>query len=107
MLSGAAHRVADAWTSAALRLTAPAWDNLPHPPSRGMVSGPGHDPDRVLIAGNGSAVGWGVLDHALGLPGHLARAVASITGRGVDLDVIAEPEPDSPTVCSCATTPSC
>lgn len=92
MLSGAAHRVADAWTSAALRLTAPAWDALPHPPSRGMVSGPGHDPDRVLVAGNGSAVGWGVLDHALGLPGHLARAVAAITSRGVDLDVIAEPE---------------
>lgn len=92
MLSGAAHRVADAWTSAALRLTAPAWDDLPHPPSRGMVSGPGHDPDRVLIAGNGSAVGWGVLDHALGLPGHLARAVAAITSRGVDLDVMAEPE---------------
>ena len=45
---------------------------------------------RVLLAGSGPVVGWGVGSHDLGLPGAVARAVAATTGRGVGGDVAAE-----------------
>ena len=38
---------------------------------------PGLDPDRVLLIGNGLAVGWGVLIHDLALPGFLSRALSA------------------------------
>jgi GAF domain-containing protein len=46
---------------------------------------------RVLLAGSGPVVGWGVGSHDLGLPGAVARAVAATTGRGVVVDVAADP----------------
>jgi GAF domain-containing protein len=46
---------------------------------------------RVLLAGSGPVVGWGVGSHDLALPGAVARAVAATTGRGVVVDVIADP----------------
>jgi GAF domain-containing protein len=48
-------------------------------------------PDRVLLIGSGMAVGWGVTSHDVGLGGALARAVTVRTGRGVDVDIIADP----------------
>lgn len=57
---------------------------------RVQISGP--DPDRILVAGGGIAVGFGVLSHALGIAGHLARKVSGATGRGVDVDIIASPD---------------
>lgn len=56
-----------------------------------MAHAPGIDPDRVLVFGNGAAVGWGVRSHDLAIPGHLARQVSSLTGRGVDVDLVADP----------------
>lgn len=56
------------------------------------VHAPGIGLDRILVVGSGSAVGWGVLSHELALPGALARALAARTGRGVDVDAIADPE---------------
>ncbi|WP_336493072.1 hypothetical protein, partial [Methylobacterium nigriterrae] len=37
-------------------------------------------------------VGWGVTTHGLALPGFLARALTSLTGRGTDVDVVASPD---------------
>lgn len=91
MLAELAQRVADVWSSTVIRIAAPRDDGAPRPPQRDMVSGRGHDPDRVLLAGGGCGVGWGVLDHNLGLAGHLARQVAGITSRGVDLEVNVNP----------------
>ena len=91
MFAGLAQRAADMWSSAVIRLATPPDQDAPRPPQRDTVSGPGHDPDRVLLAGGGSAVGWGVLDHHLALAGYVARQVAGITGRGVDLDVNVNP----------------
>jgi GAF domain-containing protein len=46
---------------------------------------------RILLAGSGPAAGWGVASHDLALPGGLARALASITGRGCVVDVLPHP----------------
>ena len=65
---------------------------LPQPVDSPHVHAPGADPDRVLLFGSGPAVGYGVLSNDLALPGQLARQLSAITGRGVDLDVVADPE---------------
>ena len=44
--------------------------------------------DRVLLLGNGPCHGWGVVTHQLGLPGQLARAIRSRTGRACDVDYV-------------------
>jgi lysophospholipase L1-like esterase len=64
-------------------------DTVPHPAdaSRRFVAGP--DPDRILLLGNGPAIGFGVLTQELALPGHLARRLAAATGRGASVDVVA------------------
>lgn len=46
---------------------------------------------RVLLAGSGPVVGWGVGSYDLALPGALARALAASTGRGAVVDVVAHP----------------
>lgn len=53
---------------------------------------PGVDPDRVLIIGNGLAVGWGVLIHDLALPGFLARALSAATGRASEVRAHIDPD---------------
>ncbi|BDZ48912.1 hypothetical protein GCM10025867_11530 [Frondihabitans sucicola] len=73
------------FTGVGQRLTMPRPDDAP------MAHAPGIDPDRILVFGNGAAVGWGVRSHDLALPGHLARQVSSLTGRGVDVDLVADP----------------
>ena len=67
------------------------WRSLPRPPDgRAVARGPGHDPDRVLLIGGSSAVGWGVVSHDLALAGYLARGTAAVTERGVDIDVLGD-----------------
>jgi len=73
------------------RLAGITWSAAPRPPHGAVVRGPGHDPHRVLLAGGSSAVGWGVTSHELGLAGHLARATSTITHRGTDIEVLADP----------------
>lgn len=46
---------------------------------------------RVLLAGSGPVVGWGVGSHDLALPGAVARAIAATTGCGVVVDVLPNP----------------
>lgn len=73
-------------------LSSNSWRSLPlPPPGRTVTRGPGHDPDRVLLLGGGSAVGWGVVSHDLALAGHLARGTSALTERGVDVEVEANP----------------
>lgn len=75
------------------RFSPAAWNNVPRPSSpRAVTRGAGHDPDRVLLAGGSSAVGWGVVSHDLALAGYLARATAALTGRGADVEVYAAPD---------------
>ncbi|MGX5681942.1 GAF domain-containing protein [Schumannella luteola] len=74
------------------RYSRDAWYSAPRPPDpRAVVRGPGHDPDRVLLIGEGVAIGWGVVSHELGVAGHLARGNSAVTRRGTDLDVVAYP----------------
>lgn len=79
------------------RFSATAWNNAPRPPTtRAVTRGAGHDPDRILLAGGSSAVGWGVINHDLGLAGQLARATSAVTGRGTDVEVFTYPRLDIP-----------
>ena len=65
---------------------------LPQPTDAPRAHAAGADPDRVLLFGSGPAVGYGVLSNELALPGHLARQLSAITGRGVDIDVVSDSE---------------
>lgn len=67
-----------------------ATTRLPRPTDAPTVHIVGTDPDRVLLTGGGTAIGYGVLSHELALAGHLARQISSATGRGIDVDVLAE-----------------
>jgi hypothetical protein len=62
--------------------------DVPRPMDDPRVHASGVDSDRILLFGSGLTMGWGVLSHDLALPGCLARAVSSLTGRGSDVDVI-------------------
>ena len=64
----------------------------PRPDDAPQAHAAGVDPDRVVVIGNGPACGWGVRSHDLALPGHLARSLSAVTGRGADVDLIADPE---------------
>ncbi len=55
---------------------------FPRDAASGVV--PGEDPHRVLVIGEATAVGMGVLSHELGMAGHFSRQLARRTGRGVE-----------------------
>jgi len=89
LMRGVAHGVGRLYLAAFSRQY---WRDIPRPAGqRSVVRGVGPDPDRVLLSGSGSAVGWGVLTHDLALGGYLARHVSAATGRGTDVEVIAGP----------------
>lgn len=73
-----------AWASAGLAA-------IPRPSDQPRAHTPGRDSDRVLVLGAGPAVGWGVSSHELALPGALARALTTHTGRSADVNVISDP----------------
>lgn len=54
---------------------------FPRDAGSGVV--PGESPQRVLVIGEATAVGFGVLSHELGMAGHFSRQLARRTGRGV------------------------
>jgi hypothetical protein len=64
--------------------------SMPRPSDQPQAHASGLNPDRILVFGNGLATGWGVASHDLAIPGELARALSSITGRGVDVNLIAD-----------------
>ena len=77
-----------AWSAATVRLPK---DTL-RPPGVAHTRASGPWPLRILLIGCGVAVGEGVLTHDLAVPGHLGRILAVGTARGVDIDVIVDPE---------------
>lgn len=66
-------------------------DTVPRPTDNPHSHAAGPDHDSVLVFGSGPATGWGVRTHDLALPGSLARALSSVTGRGADVNVAASP----------------
>lgn len=64
-------------------------DSVPHPVDPPQYHAQGPDPDRVLIFGNGPAIGFGVRTQELALPGQVGRRLVAVTGRGVDVDLVA------------------
>lgn len=64
------------------------WARLPRPTGSPHASAPGEDPLRILLVGNGAAVGYGVLLHELALAGRLAVQLATVFDRGVFVDVV-------------------
>ncbi|CCE74558.1 SGNH/GDSL hydrolase family protein [Clavibacter nebraskensis] len=55
---------------------------FPRDAASGVV--PGDFPHRVLVIGEATAVGMGVLSHELGMAGHFSRQLSRRTGRGVE-----------------------
>lgn len=64
------------------------FSDVPRPVDSPHVHAGGVAGDRVLLIGDGLAIGWGVATHDLGLGGAMARALAMRTGRGVDIDLV-------------------
>lgn len=55
---------------------------FPRDAGSGVV--PGDDPQRIIVIGEATAVGFGVLSHELGMAGHFARQLARRTAHGVE-----------------------
>ncbi|WP_394770873.1 hypothetical protein [Lacisediminihabitans sp.] len=64
--------------------------DLSRPTGAPHVHADGPDADRILLVADGPSVGHGQLSHELGLAGHLARRLSALTGRGAEIDIIAE-----------------
>lgn len=64
---------------------------LPRPVDAPQVHSAGDDADKLLLAGDGLVVGYGATSHVDALPGVLVRALAGLTDRGADVDVIPAP----------------
>jgi len=65
---------------------------IPQPPGLAAVHTSGTSPVKILLAGSGASIGFGVMSHDLALAGHLARQVTGITGRAVDMDIVVDRE---------------
>ena len=63
---------------------------LPRPDRIHDGEAPTHHSDRVLLVGNGAAVGYGVLTHDLSLAGNLGRQLTTLTGRTTYVTVLAD-----------------
>jgi hypothetical protein len=63
---------------------------VPFPIDTPQATVAGPNKANVLVFGAGPAVGWGVRSHDLALPGSLARALSARTGRGVQVDLVAD-----------------
>ncbi len=60
---------------------------LPMPTDSPLVHAAGPDPIRILVLGGFAIRGIGVASYDLSLSGSIARQLARVTGRGVDIDV--------------------
>lgn len=72
--------------------SAESWRALPRPTDSPEVRVAGPTPDRILLLGAGIGVGYNVLSHQLGLGGRLARVLTAQTGRGTEIDIVADPD---------------
>jgi hypothetical protein len=64
--------------------------SAPHAIDDRVLHRSGPDPVRLLLIGDGNAVGYGVLSHELGFGGAIAGRVAGLTSRGVELEVVSD-----------------
>jgi hypothetical protein len=64
-----------------------AWKDIPQPPRSGRVGQSGPRTLGLLAIGTGHLVGLGAVDHDVALAGHLARSLAALLDRGIDLAV--------------------
>jgi hypothetical protein len=65
---------------------------IPQPEGDTVVHTSGTNPARILLVGSGPSIGFGVFSHELALAGHIARQLSALTGRAMDVDVVAERE---------------
>jgi len=63
---------------------------LPRPEEPHDLEAAAHHSDRVLLVGNGAAVGYGVLNHDLSLAGNLGRLLTTETGRATYVTVVSD-----------------
>ena len=63
---------------------------LPRPGGLQDLEAASHHSDRVLLVGNGAAVGYGVLTHDLSLAGNLGRLLTARTGRATYVTVLSD-----------------
>jgi hypothetical protein len=89
--NGVTRRLVRAWWNA----RKDSWERIPQPHDEPLASADGPDQDRVLLLGDGPALGFGVTSHDLALPGHIARQVARETGRGVRVRLVTGLDLDS------------
>ncbi|CAN5204033.1 hypothetical protein BH11ACT4_BH11ACT4_01260 [soil metagenome] len=93
MLGKLVSRFGTAIISTTARLSVRTWSDMMRPPSPvAVVRASGLTPDRVLLTGGSSAVGFGTITHEVALAGCLARQTSALTGRGLDMDVNAYAE---------------
>jgi hypothetical protein len=64
---------------------------MPRPIDEPRIEIAGPNAASVLLIGDGPVMGLGVTAHDLALPGHLARQLVRMTGRGVTVTCIADP----------------
>lgn len=64
-----------------------SWERSPSPVDSPTVHGAGVDAVRVLLSGSGIAAGYGTVTHDLGFAGQLARRLAVLSGRAVDIEI--------------------
>ena len=68
-----------------------SWRGLPKPDAGPPVLVDGPHVHRILLCGSGVAVGYGVASQELALGGSIARSLAALTGRGIEVTTIASP----------------
>lgn len=77
-----------------------SWRTLPVPTGAVLSKAPGENPDRVLLAGSGIAVGYGMASHDQALGGQLARQLSAITGRGAEVETLTDIDLDGAALCA-------
>jgi hypothetical protein len=90
MAQPANNPIARLFVKAVIRATSRWVRESPRAADSTLLHRSGPDALRILLIGDGNAVGYAVLSHEVGFGGFLASRIAALTGRGVDLEVMAQ-----------------
>lgn len=74
-----------------VRISPNSWRGFPRPKDNPTVLADGPNPHKVVLAGSGIVIGYGVASHELALGGSFARALAAQTQRGAEVTTITAP----------------
>ncbi|MEV8254070.1 GDSL-type esterase/lipase family protein [Rhodoglobus sp. NPDC076762] len=74
-----------------VRISPNSWRGYPHPKDDATVRTEGPNPYKVILAGSGIVIGYGVASHELALGGSFARALTAQTQRGTEVVTITAP----------------